>query len=178
MHVRDEETPSHQGWYNMAAVLKGGSLCFHKSPSGSVGLFGTWRFRENAPRAAEPPNMNEKQLKALRAMFSGGGPSSAMMVATLSEWYDAKHRRASPEEVAFINSLPAESCPCCRSTGLGRDGFAKKTGLLIRECKTCGRKFNPPPGRYSTPERYRSRNGSSSSSACCPSLFFVGQTSD
>ena len=90
--------------------------------------------------------MNEKQLKALRAMFSDGEPSSAMMVSTLSEWYDAKHRRASPEEVAFINSLPAESCPYCGSTGLRRDGFAKKTGLLIRECKTCGRKFNPLAG--------------------------------
>ena len=90
--------------------------------------------------------MNKKQREALRAKFSDGEPSSAMMVSTLSEWYDAKHRRASPEEVAFINSLPAGTCPHCGSPDVRRDGYAKKTGLLIRECKSCGRKFNPLAG--------------------------------
>lgn len=90
--------------------------------------------------------MNKKQLEALRAKFSGGDPSSPMMVSTLSEWYDAKHRRASPEEIAFINSLPVGGCPYCGSAGLRRDGFAKRTGLLIRECRSCHRKSNPLSG--------------------------------
>lgn len=90
--------------------------------------------------------MNKKQLEALRAKFSDGDPSSPMMVSTLSEWYDAKHRKASPEEVAFINSQPVDSCPYCGSAKLRRDGFAKRTGLLVRECRSCGRKFNPLAG--------------------------------
>lgn len=90
--------------------------------------------------------MNKKQLEALRAKFSDGDPSSPMMVSTLSEWYDAKHRKASPEEVAFINSQPVDSCPHCGSAKLRRDGFAKRTGLLVRECRSCGRKFNPLAG--------------------------------
>lgn len=90
--------------------------------------------------------MNKKQLEALRAKFSDGDPSSPMMVSTLSEWYDAKHRKASPQEVAFINSLPVDSCPYCGSAELRRDGFAKRTGLIIRECRSCGRKSNPLAG--------------------------------
>lgn len=90
--------------------------------------------------------MNKKQQEALAAKFSDGDASSALMISTLEEWYDAKHRKASPEEVAFVNSLPVKTCPRCGSAELRRDGFAKRTGLLIRECASCGRKFNPLAG--------------------------------
>lgn len=69
-----------------------------------------------------------------------------MMVSTVSEWYDAKHRRASRDEVDFINSIPIGSCPCCGSGLIRRDGRSKKTGLIVRECKECGRKFSPLTG--------------------------------
>lgn len=94
----------------------------------------------------EPPNMNKKQKEALRGKFSDALMSTDMMVSTISEWYDAKHRRPSKEEVDFINSIVIEECPFCGSKEIRRDGFSKKTGLAIRECKTCGRKFNPLAG--------------------------------
>ena len=68
------------------------------------------------------------------------------MVSTISEWYDARHRKQSKEEVDFIISIDIEECPFCGSKEIRRDGFNKKTGLAIRECKTCGRKFNPLVG--------------------------------
>lgn len=101
---------------------------------------------KRSPKGGTAKHMNEKQKKALEARFSDGSPSSAMMVSTLSEWYDAKHRKPSPEEVAYANSIPVSSCPYCGSERIRRDGFAKKTGLLMRECRSCGRKFNPLAG--------------------------------
>lgn len=117
-----------------------------KSPSGCVLLFGTWRFRESAPQKAEPPKMNSKKKKALVARFSDGSPSAKMMISTLEEWDDAKHRDPSREEVDFVNSIEVTSCPYCGSVRIRKDGFAKKTGLAIRECKDCRRKFNPLAG--------------------------------
>lgn len=72
--------------------------------------------------------MNNKQKKALKAKFSDSLGSSGMMVSTLSEWYDAKHRPASADEVAFINSIPVGSCPRCGSENVRRDGRSKKNG--------------------------------------------------
>jgi len=48
--------------------------------------------------------MKKSKTEALRAKFSAGGESSGLMLSTVSEWYDAKHRRACAEEVAFANS--------------------------------------------------------------------------
>lgn len=90
--------------------------------------------------------MNKKQEEALKAKFSGCRGSSGMMVSTLSEWYDAKHRRPSAEEVDFVNSIPIDSCPHCGSRAVRRDGKSKKTGLIVMECKGCGRKFGPLTG--------------------------------
>ncbi len=90
--------------------------------------------------------MNKKQEEALRGKFSVDSGSTEMMVSTIMEWYEAKHRRPSKEEVSFINSIAVEECPFCGSREIRRDGFNKKTGLLIRECKECGRKFNPLAG--------------------------------
>ena len=86
--------------------------------------------------------MKEKQLEALRAEFSSGDKSSPLMISTLSEWYDAKHRKVSCEEIAYINSLAITSCPYCGSSAIRRDGF-KKSGLRCYECSSCGRKFSP-----------------------------------
>ena len=90
--------------------------------------------------------MNNKQKKALKAKFSDGLSSSGMMVSTLSEWYDAKHRSPSADEVAFVNSIPVGTCPRCGSENVRKDGRSKKTGLIVRECKDCGKKFGPLTG--------------------------------
>jgi len=58
--------------------------------------------------------MKEKQLKALGAKFSGSSKSSPMMVSTLAEWYDAKHREASNDEISFINSPGSRLLPVLR----------------------------------------------------------------
>ena len=90
--------------------------------------------------------MNKRQKEVLRGKFSDALMSTDLMVSTISEWYDAKHRKPSKEEVDFINSIVIEECPFCGSKEIRRDGFNKKTGLAIRECKTCGKKFNPLAG--------------------------------
>lgn len=90
--------------------------------------------------------MKKKQTEALKAKFSDGSKSAPMMVSTLSEWYDAKHRKPSKEEVSFINSVPFDRCHWCGSGDTVKDGRQKKTGLLMRECKACGRKFSPITG--------------------------------
>ena len=90
--------------------------------------------------------MNKKQKQNLRKRFSSGLKSSAMMISTLEEWHDAKHRDPSKDEIDFINSIEVPSCPYCGSARIRKDGRSKKTGLAIRECKGCGRKFNPLAG--------------------------------
>ena len=90
--------------------------------------------------------MNKRQKEVLRGTFSDALMSTDLMVSTISEWYDAKHRKPSKEEVDFINSIVIEECPFYGSKEIRRDGFNKKIGLAIRECKTCGRKFNPLAG--------------------------------
>ena len=90
--------------------------------------------------------MNEKQKKELRRRFSDGLKSSKMMISTLEEWHDAKHRDPSKDEVDFVNSIEVTSCPYCGSEMIRKDGRSKRTGLIIRECKRCGKKFNPLTG--------------------------------
>lgn len=46
-------------------------------------------------------------------------------VQTLVEWYSAKHREASQEEVAFVNSLNIDKCPYCDGTHFKKDGHRK-----------------------------------------------------
>ena len=90
--------------------------------------------------------MNKRQKEALRGKFSDALLPTDLMVSTISEWYDARHRKPSKEEVGFIISIVIEECPFCGSKEIRRDGFNKKNGLAIWECKTCGRKFNPLAG--------------------------------
>lgn len=59
---------------------------------------------------------------------------------------DTKHRKPSREGIQFINSLEIGECPFCESKEIRRGGFSKSTGLANRECKRCGRKFNPLAG--------------------------------
>ena len=90
--------------------------------------------------------MNKKQLKSLEGKFSGAGKTGPLLVSTISEWYDAKHRDPSKEEIALINSVAPEACPHCGSPRLSKDGFQKKTGIRVYRCRACGRKLGPLTG--------------------------------
>ena len=65
---------------------------------------------------------------------------------TIDEWYAAKHPRPGQDEVDFVNSLEVNTCPYCGSRDLKRNGHSSATGLAIRMCRACGRKFNPLNG--------------------------------
>lgn len=66
--------------------------------------------------------------------------------STIDEWYAAKHPRPSQSEVEFINSLEVSTCPNCGSADLKRDGRSTRTGLVMRQCRNCGKKFSPLTG--------------------------------
>ena len=48
-----------------------------------------------------------------------------LVESTVSEWYDAKHRTMSKEEIIFINSLPIENCRLCNSSEFTKNGIEK-----------------------------------------------------
>lgn len=58
------------------------------------------------------------------------------------EWYDAKHPKASLDEVAFINSIPIERCPFCGSVTIVKNGH-RKDGIQRYLCKECNTRFTP-----------------------------------
>ena len=71
--------------------------------------------------------------------------SESLIESTALEWYEAKHRKASLEEISFINSIKIISCPYCNGT-INRNGHRKIDGLQTYLCRTCHKKFNPLTG--------------------------------
>lgn len=71
--------------------------------------------------------------------------SENLIESTALEWYEAKHRKASLEEINFINSIKITSCPYCNGT-INKNGHRKLDGLQIYKCRDCLRKFNPLTG--------------------------------
>ena len=65
-----------------------------------------------------------------------------LISSTVEEWYAAKHREASSEEIALINSLDISACPNCGSDSFIRKGYYGD-GIQRYQCKTCGQKFSP-----------------------------------
>lgn len=61
--------------------------------------------------------------------------------STVLEWYDAKHREASKEEITYFNNLKIEKCPFCESKRFIKYG-TKESGLQIYKCKDCEKKFS------------------------------------
>lgn len=98
------------------------------------------------PKNIQTTTMNKKQIEALRANFSDGLQSSYMIISTISEWYDAKHRKPCGEEISFINSLDPRLCPYCGGKIMIKKGFQSATGLRIWLCRKCGRKSSPLTG--------------------------------
>lgn len=81
-----------------------------------------------------------------RRLSDKGNPELVdLLLSTQKEWYDAKHPKASIDEVRLVNSLPIDSCPRCGSKDFIRYGF-RKDGIQVYKCLECERKFNPLTG--------------------------------
>jgi len=115
----------------------------------------TWRFHWSVPEFLKPPIMNKKNKdsfpwgKSLRYLDWDGKsekltPSKSLISSTVHEWYDAKHRKKSPEEICFINSIIPAACPYCRNDAFVKRGKAK--GIQRYRCSSCGRTFTPMAG--------------------------------
>ncbi len=72
-------------------------------------------------------------------------PSKKLISSTVHEWYDAKHRKNSIEEIKFINSIKVTHCPYCgsiRFIKFGRYG----NGYQRYNCKDFRNLFSPLTG--------------------------------
>ena len=68
-----------------------------------------------------------------------------LVESTIIEWYLAKHRRQSKEEIDFINSSHPKSCPYCGCEHISKNGYASD-GMQRFTCCRCKRRFNPLTG--------------------------------
>lgn len=110
----------------------------------------TWRSWHAPPEAPTAKDMNKKKnaprFSSLR-QFSWSGKKKKdkdelLIESTALEWYDQKHRRPSPEETEFVNSIPIGSCPHCGMGIIARNGKGP-SGIQRYVCRCCGRFFTP-----------------------------------
>ena len=71
--------------------------------------------------------------------------SRKLISSTVHEWYDAKHRISSKEEIRLINSLSINSCRICGSVNFIRYG-SYRSRIIRYLCNDCQRSFNPLTG--------------------------------
>ena len=100
------------------------------------------------PEPAKSANRQNMRNKDKYSKVFGRGPLDNLLVATMEEWDDAKHRRISDEEVTMINSIHVGSCPHagCGSAHIKKDGKQPRTGVQRYRCLWCGRTFTPLTG--------------------------------
>ena len=67
--------------------------------------------------------------------------TSKLILSTLDEWYKAKHRTSSKEEIELINNLYISQCPYCNSLNIVRNGHYT-SGIQRYKCKDCNHYFN------------------------------------
>ena len=68
---------------------------------------------------------NKYNKKSIRAYHFKSGkltPKEKLFKSTLDEWYLAKHRSASEDEIAFINSIKIKNCLYYGSAQFIKDG--------------------------------------------------------
>ena len=70
-------------------------------------------------------------------------PSEELFKCTLDEWYSAKHRSISNEEVNFINSIAIKKCPYCEYTSFIKNGHRKEDKIQKYKCNKCNKSFTP-----------------------------------
>lgn len=68
--------------------------------------------------------------------------SQNLISNTIHEWYNAKHRKPSEDEIKLINSLDKKICPYCSTTEIIKNGFYKNRIQRYR-CKICDKNFSP-----------------------------------
>lgn len=61
---------------------------------------------------------------------------------TIQEWYYAKHRLTSDEEIQLINSVNKRTCPYCNSKKIVKHGLYKNK-VQRYHCKECNQNFSP-----------------------------------
>ena len=71
--------------------------------------------------------------------------SKKLISSTVHEWYDAKHRSMSIEELEFINSLEINNCPYCGSTDIVKYGYCDN-GYQRFYCNSCDKTSSPLTG--------------------------------
>lgn len=67
--------------------------------------------------------------------------SQKLISYTIHEWYEAKHRLTSNEEIRMINNLSKTSCPYCGSDKIIKNGFYKN-GMQRFRCNACCKRFS------------------------------------
>ena len=67
--------------------------------------------------------------------------SQKLISSTIHEWYDAKHRISSIEEIKLINSIRIDHCPLYKSNSFIRNGCYKRD-LRRYRCSCCNHYFN------------------------------------
>ena len=72
-------------------------------------------------------------------------PEERLVGSTSREWYEAKHPRPSPDEIALVNSAVPEACPFCGCGRIAKNG-RRPDGVQKYSCRGCGRSFNPLTG--------------------------------
>ena len=106
-------------------------------------------------------NKYKRRNRSLR-VFTWDGikptPAQSLVESTVVEWYSAKHREASQEEVAFVNSLRIDKCPYCDGTHFKKDGH-RKDGMQKYFCNDCNTVSIHYQIQYSTLEKYQFQNG-------------------
>lgn len=68
--------------------------------------------------------------------------SQKLISSTIHEWYDAKHRSVSKEEIKLINSIKVKCCPVCGGTDIVSNGYYRN-GTRRYLCRYCDTSFNP-----------------------------------
>ena len=71
--------------------------------------------------------------------------SRQLISVTVHEWYDAKHRSVSAEEVTLVNSVKVTSCRCCGSEKIISYG-KYRTGIKRYYCNDCRCSFSALTG--------------------------------
>ena len=85
--------------------------------------------------------------------------SQKLISSTVHEWYDAKHRISSDEEIELINSLNISHCPYCLSVNIKRNGYYRNNTVRYY-CNSCKASFNPLTGTIFDDKNIRYPNGS------------------